>query len=103
MDFYRSLLPWAYLALLNSRVFEAFTEYFCPRVQGGQFNLSKRFIDRVFLPDLSDVKYVTDATLDRLASMGRAIHEGGRVDEKLLDQISARAYRITLNDLEPNQ
>ena len=53
-SFDESSLPWGYLAILNSPVFETLLESSCPRVQGGQFNLSTRFVDGVFLPDLAD-------------------------------------------------
>ena len=88
--FERSPLPWAYLALLNSDVFEVFTEYFCPRVRGGQFNLSDRFIARAFLPDLSDETYQMDDTVTALAEIGRKIHDGHPISSTKLRQASSR-------------
>ena len=40
VSFYQSLLPFAYLSLLNSEVFERFLSFVCPIMQGGQFDLS---------------------------------------------------------------
>jgi len=42
----------AYVAVLNSRPIEALLEEFCPRVAGGQFDLSKRFVERIPFLDL---------------------------------------------------
>jgi len=94
-SFYRPLLPWAYLGIVNSRVFESLLEAFCPRVQGGQFNLSTRFVNRVFLPDLLDDLRVTAMLLEELADAGRRIHRGDLGDTKLMgtiDELAARAY-----------
>lgn len=45
----------AYLALLNSRVFESLLAEYCPKMDGGQFDLSKRYISNVPLPDLASL------------------------------------------------
>jgi len=94
-SFYRPLLPWAYLAIVNSRVFEGLLEAFCPRVQGGQFNLSTRFVNGMLLPDLLDDLRVTAMLLEELAEAGRRIHRGDLGDTKLMgtiDELAARAY-----------
>ena len=83
--FHDSLLPWAYLALLNSGPFECVLECVCPRVQGGQFNLSKRFVDKALLPDLSDESRVRSDILRELANLGRMIHAGKGVDNVRAD------------------
>jgi len=94
--FEESLLPWAYLALLNSRVFEDLLESFCPRVQGGQYNLSRRFVDRVYLPDLSDDLRVTGTLVEELATMGRRIDAGQMPELESLDTLAARAFGTPL-------
>src|SRR5205823_3888515 len=43
----------AYLALLNSRVFERLLSVYCPRIKGTQFELAGRFVHNVPLPDLT--------------------------------------------------
>jgi hypothetical protein len=94
--FHDSLLPWAYLAILNSRVFEDLLESFCPRVQGGQYNLSRRFVDRVYLPDLSDDLRVTGTLVEELATMGRRIDAGQMPELESLDTLAARAFGTPL-------
>ncbi|MCL5961707.1 MAG: hypothetical protein M1358_20740, partial [Chloroflexi bacterium] len=59
LDFHHSELPWAYLSLFNSRVFEALLACYCPRVRGGQFDLSEKYVSMVYLPNLADEMSVT--------------------------------------------
>jgi len=86
-------LPWAYLALLNSGLFARILACYCPRVQGGQFNLSK--VKPVPIPDLSDPQAESASLMAPLAELGRLIHAGklGEVRKKI-DVLSARAYRV---------
>jgi adenine-specific DNA-methyltransferase len=42
----------AYVAVLNTDVFQKVLSEFCPTVGGGQLNLSRRYVGRVPLPDL---------------------------------------------------
>lgn len=83
-------LPWAYLTILNSRLFEVILSSYCPRVQGGQYNLSSRFVKTIPIPNLADPQFST-SILDRLAALGRRIHEGGF--EELRDEISRAAHQ----------
>lgn len=62
----------AYVALLNSRYFEELLEVFCPKVRGGQFDLSKRHVSDIPLPDLSELAGIAKA----LASAGRSMASG---------------------------
>jgi hypothetical protein len=41
-----------------------------------------------------------DRTLDELAHLGRAVHEGAAVDGQWLDRVSARAYHVSLAELD---
>lgn len=90
-------MPWAYLALLNSRVFEALLSQFCPRVQGGQFNLSKRFVSKVFLPDFLFDNRIDADTIEELARIGSRIAAGQPWNDEELSELSARAYGIHLD------
>jgi hypothetical protein len=90
--FHRTKLPWAYLALLNSQAFESVLSLILPRVQGGQFDLSKRFVDRVFIPDLSDDETFTAGDIDELAAFGRLIHGGKEIDYRGLTECAKRLY-----------
>jgi hypothetical protein len=94
LDFANSLLPWAYLAVLNSGVFEDLLEGACPRVQGGQFDLSTRFVNSIFLPDLSDDMQVTGQVVESLAEIGRDIHAGKGPSVQNIDKTVARAYGL---------
>jgi adenine-specific DNA-methyltransferase len=94
VDFHSSLLPWAYLALLNSALFERLLSTVAPRVQGGQFNLSPRFISRVFLPDLFDDVAVPPAVVGKLAQIGERIRAGKPHQTHGLDELAARAYGL---------
>lgn len=93
-QFLRSLLPWAYLALLNSTVFETMLAVECPQLQGGQYNLSKKFASRVFLPDLSDQSRVSRELVDALAEIGKSIQDGLSVDYDFLNRLVGRSYGL---------
>lgn len=94
--FFSTDLPYAYLAIFNSKVFERLLSLFCPRVQGGQFDLSNRFVDKLPLADLSQFS-MFDADLCRLlVDLGRAIHDGNSVDSNQLERAVSRLYKINL-------
>ncbi|MGA2702493.1 MAG: N-6 DNA methylase [Isosphaeraceae bacterium] len=83
-------LPWAYLAILNSKLFEVILSGYCPRVQGGQYNLSSRFVKDIPIPSLADPHF-SASILDRLADLGRRIHDGGF--EELREEINQAAHQ----------
>ena len=93
-EFYETYLPWAYLAILNSGIFEKLLQSFCPRVQGGQFNLSPRFVKNVFLPDLSDDLNIPAHLLRQLVEVGKKIHKGYIPEVDVIDGVVEKAYRI---------
>src|SRR5262249_1603653 len=78
--FYESHLPWAYLALLNSPPFEALLGHFCSRVQGGQFNLSAKFVNPIYLPDLTDEVRIPSELVRQLSRLGRSMARGEPID-----------------------
>ena len=94
--FYDSNLPHAYLALLNSPVFERLLAMTCPSMNGGQFNLSIRFVNTIHLPDLSDSNIMPSEVVEQLALLGRDIAQGRPVSRQTLSATSARAYGIPL-------
>lgn len=95
LQFYETPLPWTYLAILNSPIFESLLACFCPRVQGGQFNLSKRFVDNVFLPDFLDPDRVSGDTVAALERAGRRIAQGKmQPPVKVLRELAAAAYGL---------
>ncbi len=88
-------LPWAYSAIGNSRIFASILASYCPRVQGGQFDLSTRFVKRVPMPDFRIPKLSTDAVVSKLERLGRQIQEGCLSDmAEELDETVASAYHL---------
>ena len=89
-------VPWAYLALLNSRLFERILSTSCPRVQGGQFDLSKRHVVGLPLPDLGSADFALPDLVRLLADLGRRIHAGELAEVKdEVDHAVAQAYGLT--------
>jgi hypothetical protein len=88
-------LPWAYSAIMNSRVFARILGSYCPRVQGGQFDLSPRFVQRVPMPDFRSPKLSTDALVSKLERLGHQIKDGCWSDiAEELDEAVASAYHL---------
>jgi adenine-specific DNA-methyltransferase len=94
VDFHDTLLPWAYLAFFNSIVFDQLLACFAPRVSGGQFDLSPRHVNRVFVPDLSDEQRIPSEAVVELAQMGRRIHRGEPVHQQELTSACASGYGL---------
>lgn len=83
----------AYLALLKSEVFSQLLSASSSHVGGGQWDLSKQYIDQIPLPDF----FVPDfdaGLIKALAEVGRGIHAGQPMDEKELEDLVKRAYKI---------
>jgi adenine-specific DNA-methyltransferase len=80
----------AYLALLNSSLFDQILSCFCPRVRGGQYNLSTRYVRRVPLPSLVD-----SDLRNALSEIGRAIAEGTDYDNQVQDRLVSQAYGLS--------
>jgi hypothetical protein len=93
--FFQTDLPFAYLAVFNSATFERLLALYCPRVQGGQFDLSNRFVDKIPVPDLSDFTRFDADTSASLAETGRKIHSGRLVDMDHLEELVAHTYCVT--------
>jgi SAM-dependent methyltransferase len=85
-------LPWAYLALLNSQVFETILSNYCPRVRGGQFDLSVRFVRRVIIPDLSDDLVHSSDAIGELVGLGTAMARGRMPRIHSLNRAVNRVY-----------
>jgi hypothetical protein len=98
ISLYDSGLPWAYVAILNSSIFEVLLSAFCPRVQGGQFNLSDRFVKRIYVPDLSDENAAVADDVKELESFGRALIMDQPVDLERVDLAVARIYGVPLSE-----
>lgn len=94
VPFFSSHLPWAYVAILNSAPFSVLLSCFCQQMQGGQFNLSIRYIRDIPIPDLSGVPA---DLLDALADVGIAMSEGRQVDDAEHTSLASRAYGVPLS------
>ena len=92
-------LYWAYLSILNSSIFEAILSQLCPRVRGGQYNVNRKYINAVPIPDLSNKIMVSDEFLDELIAVGRLIAEGRMPISDTLDSMTARAYGFPLSHM----
>ena len=90
-------LPWAYLALLNSAIFERILSWFSVPLQGGQMRLEPRFLSRIPIPDFSGEGTAPDLLQD-LADLGKSIHRGQLENVRSrLDAAAAAAYRVPLD------
>lgn len=69
----------AYVALFNSAMFVELLGEICPTVGGGQLNLSKRYSERVRLPDLTGRVLAApgDRIVEALSYFGKVISESG--------------------------
>jgi adenine-specific DNA-methyltransferase len=98
-DSIREQVLYAYLAIVNSSLFSLLLAEFCPHVAGGQFNLSKRFVDHIPFPNLAeDAKSPNlGPIIWSLAQEGKSIHLGelsARIS--ILNELVARIYRTAL-------
>lgn len=95
--FVRSNYGLAYLAVLNSACFARLLELVSPRVAGGQFNLSKRFAERVRIPNLADGGRASTRNVSMLARLGRRILTTGLAScASEVDEATAQAYGVSL-------
>ncbi len=93
-SFQSTELLQAYYAILNSPIFENILQIFCPRLVGGYYDLSKRYISRVFLPNLADInKYDNDIIIE-LQNYGKDIHENKVIDNNKFETITQKAYGL---------
>lgn len=86
----------AYVALLNSRAFMRLVSFRSVTVAGGQFDLSSRFLDGVFLPDLwerSEDPLLADC-VRRLAREGAGDERINAVRATRVDRLVARLYGV---------
>lgn len=97
-SFHEGSLPWAYLALLNSSVFEQVLSCFVGSLQG-IFRATASDLNKVFLPDLSDEQYILSESVQAMACFGRMIHAGkiDDVDQAELTRVCSIAYGLPLS------
>jgi hypothetical protein len=83
----------AYLALLNSAVFDELLSSFCPRMRGGQFPLYRQFSERIPLPPL------TNGDVRALSRIGRAIVAGRTYDADVQRNLVLHAYGVAPDEI----
>ena len=90
-------LMLAYSAVLNSSIFESLVSETSTRTQGGQYNINKKYIDSVNLPDLADNSIADDTLLNVLASFGLDMIQGRIFDLHMLDQAASMTYGFSVS------
>lgn len=83
----------AYLAVLNSAFFSELLSATSNHVGGGQWNLSKKFVDPIAIPDLLSEQF-SPLIVSELSAIGARIHAGARLDDKRTDELLLRLYGI---------
>ena len=66
-------------------------------MQGGQYNLNKKYIHNARLPNLADERFADGQLVGKLTAFGRAFAETGTPDPEQLDRATAAAYGIPLS------
>lgn len=88
-----------YLAVFNSRCFEALLAHFAPRVRGGQYDLSPRYVNQIPVPDLISEGAVSSDIVSSLRQAGERILEGKGLDRSSrLDRCVAESYGLPLEE-----
>lgn len=87
---------FAYLALLHAPLINKLLEMVCNVLDGGYYDLSKHYVERMPLPDLTkaNVELVKD-----LIELGINIHLGKPVDAEKLNNIAALSYGVDIEEL----
>jgi adenine-specific DNA-methyltransferase len=89
-----------YLALLNSRTFEALLSYYSYHVMGGQLDLSPRFVNRIPIPDFVTGSGSSADVAAKLRHYGRRI-AGGSFDDvgsPEFEEVAALAFGARAED-----
>jgi adenine-specific DNA-methyltransferase len=81
-----------YLAILNSRLFSELLSAASNNVGGGQWNLSKKFLDGIPMPDLHGSDSGS-TILSALSEIGHSLHSGEEIDVDRLEAVVRVIYR----------
>ncbi len=87
---------FAYLGLLHAPIIDTLLEMVCNVLDGGYFDLSKHYVDKMPLPDLTKVSY---DTLTYLTTTGEKIHKGESIDKTTLNQVVANSYGLDIEKI----
>ncbi len=83
----------AYLAVLNSSLFSELLSATSNHVGGGQWNLSKRFVNNIAIPDLFSDQ-LSPTIISELSTIGKRIQAGLAVDDKQQGELLNLLYGI---------
>jgi adenine-specific DNA-methyltransferase len=81
----------SYLAILSSTIFSELLSAACNNVGGGQWDLSKRFVETIPMPNLLS-EDVNAGIIDDLVALGKRIHAGLPADEDKLAELTKIIY-----------
>lgn len=84
------------LAYLTSSVTDQLLSAVSNNLAGGQWNLSKRFIEKMPVPDMARLP---DAAKEQLAEYGQAIINGVMADKRELDSVVRAIFNLTPENL----
>jgi len=84
-------VTYAYLAILHAPFLNQLLSSVANQVSGGQFDLSKKYLDDMPIPYLVDE---SSDILIKLSEIGMAIHKGNEIDHDVLDEIVLSAYNL---------
>jgi len=87
----RSEIHFAYLAILNSNIIDTLLDAVAGQVSGGQYELSKRYLENMPFPNLATV---SDEQIKILAQYGKELDKGRNVSYDNLDEIVRSLYKI---------
>lgn len=85
-------IRYAYQALLSSSIFSTLLSATSSHVGGGQWNLSKKFVDSIPIPDLMSPEVPPEIVL-ALVEKGKLISGGGEIDSETNSLVRA-AYGV---------
>ncbi len=89
-------LGLAYITILNSKLFSELISAVSNHVGGGQWDLSKRFVEGLPLPNLTSNEIGVDF-ITELAKYGKQIRAGIAVDESKSEELVKAIYNIDDN------
>lgn len=83
----------AYVAVLNSKLFSKLLSATSNHVGGGQWNLSKRFVDQIPVPNLLS-GHVDPSVLSELSVLGAKMQAGSATDPVQLEELTNAVYGL---------
>jgi adenine-specific DNA-methyltransferase len=91
-DAFHQRLAFAYLAVLNSMVMSELLSATSNTVQGGQWDLSARYVERIPMPNIATL--LDPHLLSELSELGSGIHRGDTVDDRAVEEAVYASYGI---------